>query len=128
MVRRSAGEIAFGWPDRDPVQLGFAYPDYVSAQAGTMAVVAALDRRDRTGQGCEIELSQYEMALAAIGPVVLELGLRGTVRTANGNRAEGIAPQGVYPCRGDERWVAVTVRDDEMWAGLVTVRGLTHPA
>ncbi len=23
-----------GWPDRDPVQLGFAYPDYVSAQAG----------------------------------------------------------------------------------------------
>jgi benzylsuccinate CoA-transferase BbsF subunit len=117
-----------GWPDRDPVQLGFAYPDYISAQAGTMAVVAALDRRDRTGQGCEIELSQYEMALAAIGPAVLELGLRGTVRSANGNRVEGTAPQGVYPCRGHERWVAVTVRDDEMWAGLVTVRGLTHLA
>ncbi|MET0143197.1 MAG: CoA transferase [Ilumatobacteraceae bacterium] len=117
-----------GWPDRDPVQLGFAYPDYVSAQAGTMAVVAALDRRDRTGQGCEIELSQYEMALAAIGPAVLELGLRGTVRSTNGNRVEGVAPQGIYPCRGPERWVAVSVRDDDMWAALGTVRGLTHLA
>lgn len=117
-----------GWPDRDPVQLGFAYPDYVSAQAGTMAVVAALDRRDDTGAGCNIELSQYEMALAAIAPNILggQLHPDAAGAESNGNRADGVAPQGVYPCRGRDRWVAVTVADDTAWAGLVTVAGLTH--
>lgn len=115
-----------GWPDRDPVQLGIAYPDYISAQAGATAVLAALDHRDETGEGSRIELSQYEMALAAIGPSILELELRGTVPAARGNRFEGWVPHGIYPSRGPDRWVAISVEDDEMWCALCTVPGLEH--
>ena len=113
-----------GWPDRDPVQVGFAYPDYVSAQAGTVGILAALERRDQTGQGCHIELPQYLMALACITPAIVEFGLRATSPTHDGNRHVGRAPHGIYPSRGEDRWVAISVRDDEMWSGLTGAEGL----
>ena len=42
-----------------------------------------------------------------------------------GNRLEWppAAPHGVYPARGDDRWVAIAVFDDEQWAGLVAALG-----
>jgi len=91
-------------------------------------VLAALDHRDETGEGSRIELSQYEMALAAIGPSILELELRGTVPEARGNRLEGWAPHGIYPARGPDRWVAISVEDEDMWRALCSVPGLGHLA
>jgi crotonobetainyl-CoA:carnitine CoA-transferase CaiB-like acyl-CoA transferase len=32
--------------------------------------------------------------------------------------------QGVYPAAGDERWVAVTIADEDMWRALCSVDGL----
>jgi crotonobetainyl-CoA:carnitine CoA-transferase CaiB-like acyl-CoA transferase len=40
-----------------------------------------------------------------------------------GNRDPRQAPQGVYRCRGDNRWLAVTVTDDDGWVGLTSVLG-----
>ena len=115
-----------GWPDRDPVQLGIAYPDFVSAHAVTVAVLAALQRRDDTGRGACIELAQLPMALACLGPSLLQAQLGGDPPSARGNRAESFAPQGIYPARGEERWVAVSVTDDAMWQAMCTVPGLEH--
>ncbi|HXY91466.1 MAG TPA: CoA transferase, partial [Acidimicrobiia bacterium] len=113
-----------GWPDRDPVQIGFAYPDFVSAQAATVAVLAALRRRRRTGTGAHIEVWQYAMALACLGPAIVAAQVEGIAPSATGNRAPDRAPQGVYRSRGEERWVAITVEDDAMWAALCRVPGL----
>ena len=113
-----------GWPDRDAVQVGFAYPDYVSAQMGAVGLLAALDRRDRTGLGCHIELPQYLMALACIQPAIVEVGLRGTGPVHDGNRRVGRAPRGIYPSRGSDRWVAISINDDAMWNSLGNAEGL----
>jgi crotonobetainyl-CoA:carnitine CoA-transferase CaiB-like acyl-CoA transferase len=113
-----------GWPDRDPVQIGFAYPDFVSAQAATVAVLAALRRREQTGEGARIEVWQYAMALACLGPAIVAAQVTGRAQAAMGNRAPDRAPQGVYPSRGDERWVAIAVEDDAMWDALCRVPGL----
>jgi len=40
-----------------------------------------------------------------------------------GNRRPGRAPQGVYRCRGDDRWIAISVVDDESWVALCDVAG-----
>ena len=112
------------WPDRDPVGLGVNYPDYVSALWGTIAVVCALLQRDLTGEGSEIDVAQYQVAVSAIGPTVMEAVLGGDGLSRLGNRAPDGAPHGIYPCRGTERWVAVTVTDDDMWSGLCRVAGL----
>ncbi len=113
-----------GWPDRDPVQIGFAYPDFVSAQAATVAVLAALRRREQTGEGAHIEVWQYAMALACLGPAIVAAQVEGRAPTAIGNRSADRAPVGAYPSRGEERWVAVAVEDDAMWEALCRVPGL----
>lgn len=113
-----------GWPDRDPVGFGVNYPDYVSALWGTIAVVCAVIQRDLTGEGCEIDVSQYQVALTSIGPTVMEAVLGGSGLGGLGNRTPGMAPQGVYPARGRDRWVAVSVHDDEMWNAVGEVDGL----
>ena len=39
-------------------------------------------------------------------------------------RAEAGRPHGVYPCRGDDRWIAIAVFDDTEWAALCGQMGL----
>ena len=107
-----------GWPDRDPVGMRVSFPDYVSALWGTVAVVCALLQRDLTGLGCEIDVAQYQVAVSCIGPTVVEAVLGGAALGDLGNRAPGRAPHGVYPSRGTDRWVAVSVTDETMWQGL----------
>ena len=73
----SGVDSLIGWPDRDPVQIGFAYPDFVSAQAATVAVLAALRRRKATGQGAHLELWQYAMTLSCLGPAIVAAQVSG---------------------------------------------------
>ncbi len=81
-----------------------------------------------TGEGARIELWQYAMAMACLGPAIVAAQLEGRPPMANGNRSPGRAPHGVYPARGPERWVAISVLDDAMWDALCTVPGLEHLA
>lgn len=112
-----------GYPDRPPVGTGTNYPDHVpNPLHAAVAVLAALLRRRRTGQGCYIELSQLESTVNAIGPAVLAAAAGHTVeRTGN---ADPIAvPHGIYPCAGEDRWCAIAVGTDHQWAALVEVLG-----
>ena len=113
-----------GWPDREPVQLGFAYPDFVSAQAATAAVIAALMRRDATGEGARLEVWQYAMALACLGPTVVAAQLSGAAPGASGNRAEGRAPHALYPARETTGGWRSRCETDAMWDALCGVQGL----
>ena len=99
-----------GWPDREPVQIGFAYPDFVSAQAATVAVLAALMRRDTTGEGARIEVWQYAIALACLGPTMVAAELSGEHRRA-GQPCRGTGAAHAVSRSGDDRWVAVSVQD-----------------
>ncbi|MCH7484342.1 MAG: CoA transferase, partial [Chloroflexi bacterium] len=42
-----------------------------------------------------------------------------------GNRSHWYAPQGCYPCTGEDNWLVVTVRDDDEWRALCEATG--HP-
>ncbi len=104
-----------GWPDLPPDGPWLAYTDTIGPRFITTALVAALDRRSRTGEGCHIEAGQLEMALQFLAPELLHHELDGATPSRSGNRSPAMAPQGVYPCRGDDCWVAVSVVDDEAW-------------
>jgi benzylsuccinate CoA-transferase BbsF subunit len=58
---------------------------------------------------------------ALSGEGLLESSLTGRDVVARGNRGNGGAPHGVYPCRGDDQWVAVSVASDAEWARFRTV-------
>jgi benzylsuccinate CoA-transferase BbsF subunit len=115
-----------GWPDRDPTGIGMSFPDYPAALLAVTAIVAALQRRRRTGEGARLDLPQFSMSVNCIGPAVVDAGLGRDSYPARGNRSAGGEVQGVYPAAGDDRWVAVTVADDAMWRALCSVDGLRH--
>ena len=113
-----------GWPDREPVGMSVNIPDYLAGLWATIGIVSAVAQREQTGEGCELDLSQFQAALACIGPTLMDAQLGGDGLGTLGNRTPGRAPQGVYPSRDDDRWVAISVVDESMWQALCGVAGL----
>jgi crotonobetainyl-CoA:carnitine CoA-transferase CaiB-like acyl-CoA transferase len=113
-------EVA-GWPDRDPAGPWGAYTDFIGARYNAIAVLAALEHRERTGQGQHIDLAQAEASIHFLAPALLDHQLNGRVARRMGNRDPRMAPHGVYPVRGEERWIAIAVAGDEQWRALCRV-------
>ena len=112
-----------GWPDLPPDGPWVAYTDTIGPRFITTALLAALDHRDRTGEGSHIEAAQLEVALQFLAPELAEYQRSGSEPPRRGNRDPVMAPQGVYPARGDDQWVAISVVDDTAWGRLVDVLG-----
>jgi crotonobetainyl-CoA:carnitine CoA-transferase CaiB-like acyl-CoA transferase len=117
-----------GEPDSTPVLLYGPYIDYVAVGYGTIAVLAALERRRRTGLGCTIDLSQYEAGLQFLTPTILDFAANGRIPGRAGNADAVAAPHGVYRCAGLDRWVALSVWSDAEWRDLCDVMGIDGPA
>jgi crotonobetainyl-CoA:carnitine CoA-transferase CaiB-like acyl-CoA transferase len=97
--------------------------DAASGSAGAVAALMALRRRERTGVGELVELSQSENMLNHIGEFLIDAARTGAEHGPIGNRHPTRAPQGCYPCRGDDAWVVISVGDDSQWAALAEVAG-----
>jgi crotonobetainyl-CoA:carnitine CoA-transferase CaiB-like acyl-CoA transferase len=92
-----------------------------------VALLAALDERERTGAGSLVEATAVEVALNVAAEQVLEFGAYGRLGGRHGNRGPVAAPQGVYASNQPEEWVAVAAGDDGQWralAGVLAAAGL----
>jgi crotonobetainyl-CoA:carnitine CoA-transferase CaiB-like acyl-CoA transferase len=111
--------------EEEPIGLGVPYGDAVSGLYGALAVLAALEDRDRTGRGQHIDLSQYEAMCTMLGPDVAHASVTGEGGHPKGNGAGDVpaAPHGCYPCRGEDRWCVIAVFSDEEWNAFCRVMG-----
>ena len=118
-----------GFPDTDPSGPASAYSDAVGGMAGAQAALLALMHRARTGHGQWLDVSQFESLTSLLETLVLDMSVNGSaaISTRAGNRLPygGGAPHGAYRCKGEDRWVAITVFTDEEWRVFVEVMG--HP-
>ncbi len=112
-----------GWPDREPVEPTPAVTDFMSVVLSASALIAALDYRRRTGKGQLIDLSQLEAAVFFSTPVMLDYFTNNRVWNRRGNRSSRASPHGVYRCRGEERWCAISIYSDEEWNAFCAVIG-----
>ena len=112
-----------GWPDLPPHGPWMAYTDVIAPRFIAAIVAAALDYRQRTGEGQFIDAAQFEMALHFLAPEILDAQANGYVATRLGNRNRFAAPQGIYPCQGSDQWCAVAIENDAQWAALKTALG-----
>jgi crotonobetainyl-CoA:carnitine CoA-transferase CaiB-like acyl-CoA transferase len=87
------------------------------------AVLAALARRGASGTGCLVECPMVEAALSIAAEPVLEYAAGQVELARDGNRGPVSAPQGVYACRGTEKWLALAVATDAQWEGVCRVLG-----
>jgi crotonobetainyl-CoA:carnitine CoA-transferase CaiB-like acyl-CoA transferase len=112
-----------GYVDGGPLKMGAALPDPIGGLHGVVAILAALDERDRTGRGCFIDMSQLETYGAVGGERYLAASATGEPPPRMGNRSSQNAPQGVYPARGDDEWIAISVTNDDEWRSLAGLLG-----
>ena len=105
-----------GLPGHRPVGTGTNFPDHIPNPGHALvALLAAIYRRRLTGQGGRIELSQLESTVNMMGPSILAYSLTGEEPRAIGNRSSERCPQGVFRCRGEDEWLALSVGDDHQW-------------
>ena len=100
-----------GWADRDPVVPGAVpYGDVIVPYVIAASIAAALARRQQDGRGCHIDASMYEICVQQMHRAVVE-SQQGVVPQRMGNAEAGVHHQDVYPARGEDRWVAISLFD-----------------
>ena len=105
-----------GYSDAHPWKGGVAWPDPMAGLHATCGILKALwDREADSGSGgLTVEQAQFEATVAVIGDRVIEAQIAGDPEPP-ANRNPRYVAQGVYPCTGDDRWIAISVVDDEAW-------------
>jgi len=108
-----------------PLGVSYAYADIIVGLYAALAVLSALEYRDRTGQGQYIDLSEYEAICTLIGPTLLDSSLNQRGVLPHGNHPDYIpaAPYGCYKCLGTDRWCVIAVFNEAEWGSLCRLMG-----
>ncbi len=126
MVEAMSGCAATTGPAESPTLPSFPMADMVAAQAGAVAVLAALRHRDRvSGRGQMIDVPLYEPLLAILGPNALEYRAHGIVRERIGNRSHNASPRGTYKTQ-DGKWVALSASTPASADAMFKALGIGH--
>jgi crotonobetainyl-CoA:carnitine CoA-transferase CaiB-like acyl-CoA transferase len=112
-----------GWPDRDPVIPGSVpYGDVIVPFVMVASIAAALARREHTGRGVHIDASMYEICVQQMHAAIAQ-AQQGDPPTRQGNSDPAWYRQDLWPARGDDRWIAISVRDAKQWQALCDLAG-----
>ena len=119
-----------GYPGGPPDEIPTMYhTDATGAVTLVTAVVSALLRREQTGVGDFIDLSQAEAFAWQIPGLYAEWTMNGRIPQRMGNLDPHVVPHGCYRAAaglaGDECWVTIAAEDDAQWAGVA--EGVGHP-
>ena len=112
-----------GWPDAEAHGPYGTVTDSLSPRFVAVAILAALHERDRTGHPSSIDVSQIEAAVYALSEVIARRSALGESAARAGNHDPHAAPHAIYPCAGEDRWIAIAAHDDATWSALVSAMG-----
>lgn len=111
-----------GYEGEEALRASSNYMDHTGGLNVAYALLLALYHRRKTGKGLRLDLSMYDTGVSCIGPAILE-AQRGIARPRLGAGHLWQAPHNVYRCRGDDRWIAITVGSDDEWQRLKAAMG-----
>ncbi|GAA2849137.1 hypothetical protein GCM10010472_02630 [Pseudonocardia halophobica] len=116
-----------------PAGMGLSYMDHQGANFMTVALMAALIHRQRTGEGQWVDMACVDAGLSLTGPGLLDYTVNGrrartdTVVDSNHSSAPAMAPHNVYPAAGEDAWVSIACRDDRDWRAMADVLDAQWP-
>lgn len=114
------GEMT-GYADGPPVEMRHVM-DHTVGMNAAVAVMAALHRRRATGEGALVDVSAREVASSLLGEALL-LAAAGEAPHRTGNDHPRMAPHGVYPAAGEDRWISIAVSSDRERQALAQIIG-----
>ncbi|MGN6422358.1 MAG: CaiB/BaiF CoA transferase family protein [Asticcacaulis sp.] len=96
-----------GEPEREPQKVGVAVVDLFTGVYTATAVLAALHGRERTHEGCHIDMSLFDTATAMLANQAGNYLASGQSPSRLGNAHPNIAPYQVFPVKDGHVIVAV---------------------
>ena len=114
-----------GYHGGAPRILGGVLPDPLAGTYAGFAIMAALAERRASGLGQFIDLAMYEAMMTLIPEAVIDQSLNDRDPVRMGNRDPQFSPHGIFRCRDESDWVAISVRDESGWHRLCSALG--HP-
>ena len=117
-----------GYHGGPPSKVGASYVDFLSTWSALFAIGAALRHRNLTGEGQWVDLAMYQAGVMFISEYLMDSQVNGRPGGRIGNRHPYRAPQGCYPAKGEDRWIAFSVGSDGQWRDLCGLMGKRHLA
>ncbi|HEX5184858.1 MAG TPA: CaiB/BaiF CoA-transferase family protein [Allosphingosinicella sp.] len=115
-----------GEPDGAPQKAGIAYADIFTGLYATVAILAALRERDRTGNGAHIDMALLDTQVAVLANQALNWMVSGKVPHRMGNGHVNLVPYQAFEVADGEMIVAVG--NDRQFARLCEILGLPELA
>jgi len=117
-------ESQIGYPGEAPIGgLNFGLGDPNAAMHTLFPLLVALRHRARTGEGQFIDVSQCEALLSVLAEPMMDFVLNRRLSPPPGNTRPDMAPYGIFPAAGDDRWLSIAVGSDDEWQALIAVMG-----
>ena len=108
-----------GYRDSDPsLTPSIFHADPNAGAHVVLAVMLALLSREEDGRGQLIDMSQAEAVTPHLAYAWMDYAMNGRVQQHWGNRHPSMAPYGLFPCQGDDAWLALAVPTDAAFAAL----------
>jgi crotonobetainyl-CoA:carnitine CoA-transferase CaiB-like acyl-CoA transferase len=111
-----------GEPDGEPQKAGIAYADLFTGLYSTVAILAALRERDRSGIGAHIDMALLDTQVGVLANQALNWMVSGKVPHRMGNGHANLVPYQAFKTSDGE--VIVAVGNDRQFERLCGVLGL----
>jgi crotonobetainyl-CoA:carnitine CoA-transferase CaiB-like acyl-CoA transferase len=105
-----------GEEGRPPVRVGPSIIDMAAGMWSVIGILAALNRRAATGEGCEVDTSLFETALAWMTVPAALYASSGECQRRTGSEAAMLAPYKAYKARDD--YIVIAAGNDNLFRRL----------
>ncbi|KUL96796.1 CoA-transferase [Bosea sp. WAO] len=122
LIQGMAGSMSItGQPDGQPTKAGYAKTDIFTGLYSTVGILAALRRRDQTGEGATIDLALMDTQVAVLGNQALNYLVSGKPPARLGNAHPNIVPYEVFPVADGH--IIIATGNDGQYRRLCEVLG-----
>lgn len=110
-----------GEPDGPPQKGGVAYADLFTGVYSVVAILAAIERRHRTGVGGQVDMALLDTQVGVLGNQALNWMVSGRVPQRMGNGHVNLAPYQSFPTSDGD--LIIAVGNDRQFARLCAILG-----
>lgn len=94
------------------------FPDHIVGRVTAIGALAALIRRDRTGEPAHVHISQAEVVVNQLDTLFVTQAALGA---GVGEICDDTSVHAVYPCAGDDEWCVISIRSDSEWRCIAAI-------
>jgi len=103
--------------------MGGAWSDPMTGLLQALVIVASLEHKSKTGEGQYIDVSMAEAVTSMMPEALMQWQMNNQDLESIGNRHYQYAPHGIYPCLGDDQWLAIAITNNSQWEAFTIAIG-----